>query len=45
LGTVAILKLDKVLRLGVLTASVYLDGAVTGWAGLAFMVGASRDFY
>jgi len=39
------MKLDKILRLGVMQTSLYLDDKLTGWAGLAFMVGESKNFF
>jgi hypothetical protein len=45
MGTVAVLKIDKVLRLGALQASIYLENTVSGWAGLVFMVGDVKNYH
>lgn len=39
LGTIAVLKLNKVLRLGAFVTNIYLQDNLTGWAGLVFMLG------
>jgi len=39
------MRLTKVLRLGVMKTSLYLDDKLSGWAGLVFMVGESKNFF
>lgn len=42
--SIAEIKLPKYLRVGVIQTSIYLD-ALTGWAGLTFLVMEKKNYY